>query len=250
MIVHRARGRARRTVVVPESPGRTAGRINWLAAAAPVGLAGRAAAPGQPGAGLGLDVAAASVGLLLAAVLLAVAWIGVESRATYPLIDMRMMRRRGVWTTNLVALLSGSAMYASFAFLPQFLQTPPSAGYGFGATRHRVRADDAAACGHDVRRRVTVRRSRWLSGSASKRGAARVGLRAQPRSRTWPSPSSMTSRGRSSLSRPCSWASASAWPSPTMSSLIVAAVPQRADRRGQRDERQHPHHRRLGRGRR
>jgi MFS family permease len=45
---------------------------------------------------------------------------------------MRMMRIPVVWTTNLVALLFGVGMYATFAFLPEFLQTPPSAGYGFG----------------------------------------------------------------------------------------------------------------------
>ena len=42
-----------------------------------------------------------------------------------------MMRIPVVWTTNLVALLFGVGMYATFAFLPQFLQTPSSAGYGF-----------------------------------------------------------------------------------------------------------------------
>jgi MFS family permease len=45
-----------------------------------------------------------------------------------------MMRLPAVWTTNLVALLVGFGMYASFAFLPQFSQTPVSAGYGFGAS--------------------------------------------------------------------------------------------------------------------
>jgi MFS family permease len=47
---------------------------------------------------------------------------------------MRMMRIPAVWTTNLVSLLFGVGMYAGFAFLPQFLQTPERAGYGFGAT--------------------------------------------------------------------------------------------------------------------
>ena len=47
---------------------------------------------------------------------------------------MRMMRLPGVWTTNLVALLVGVGMYANFAFMPQFNQTPSSAGYGFGAS--------------------------------------------------------------------------------------------------------------------
>jgi predicted MFS family arabinose efflux permease len=45
-----------------------------------------------------------------------------------------MMRIPAVWTTNLVALLFGVGMYATFAFLPEFLQTAPSAGYGFGVS--------------------------------------------------------------------------------------------------------------------
>jgi MFS family permease len=43
-----------------------------------------------------------------------------------------MMRIPTVWTVNLVALLFGVGMYSMFAFLPQFLQTPDGAGYGFG----------------------------------------------------------------------------------------------------------------------
>jgi MFS family permease len=63
-----------------------------------------------------------------------VAWVRTESRVPVPMIDMQMMRLRGVWTTNAVALGVGFAMFASFGFLPQFLQTPEEAGYGFGAT--------------------------------------------------------------------------------------------------------------------
>ena len=65
---------------------------------------------------------------------LAVAWILVELRAATPLIDMRMMRSPAVWTNNLVALLFGVGMYSTMAFLPEFLQTPKAAGYGFGAS--------------------------------------------------------------------------------------------------------------------
>jgi len=69
----------------------------------------------------------------LAAVLFA-GWIMVELRSRNPLIDMRMMRRPAVWTTNLVALLFGAAMFAVYAFVPQFLQIPKAAGFGFGAS--------------------------------------------------------------------------------------------------------------------
>jgi MFS family permease len=39
-----------------------------------------------------------------------------------------------VLTTNLTALAIGFAMFGSFVLIPQLVQTPPSAGYGFGAT--------------------------------------------------------------------------------------------------------------------
>jgi EmrB/QacA subfamily drug resistance transporter len=119
--------------VVPESQVRTAGRINWVAALLLSGWLIALLLPVSQGPAWGWG-SPTVLGLLAAAVVLAVAWVVVESRATHPLIDMRMMRLRGVWTTNVVALLIGVAMYASFAFLSQFLQTPMSAGYGFGAT--------------------------------------------------------------------------------------------------------------------
>jgi EmrB/QacA subfamily drug resistance transporter len=73
-----------------------------------------------------------TIGLLVAAVVLAGLWVVSEQRASTPLIDLTMMRRRGVWTANLVALLLGVGMYAALGFVPQFVQTPSSAGYGFG----------------------------------------------------------------------------------------------------------------------
>jgi predicted MFS family arabinose efflux permease len=74
------------------------------------------------------------LGLLAVAVVVLGVWIWAESRAAHPLIDMGMMRIRGVWTTNLAALLFGVAMYAGFAFFPEFLQMPRSTGYGLGAS--------------------------------------------------------------------------------------------------------------------
>jgi MFS family permease len=45
-----------------------------------------------------------------------------------------MMRIRGVWTTNAVALLLGFGMYSSFILVPQFVETPGGRGYGFGSS--------------------------------------------------------------------------------------------------------------------
>ncbi|MGY1815551.1 MFS transporter [Blastococcus sp. SYSU D00820] len=119
--------------VLSESPRRPGGRVNWAAAGLLSAWLVALLLPVSQGSSWGWT-SPAVLGLLAAALVLAVAWIVVESRSRSPLIDMRMMRLRAVWTTNLVALMVGLAMYASFAFLSQFLQTPPSAGYGFGAT--------------------------------------------------------------------------------------------------------------------
>jgi MFS family permease len=61
-------------------------------------------------------------------------WIGVEIRSRTPLVDMAMMRIRGVWTTNLAAFLLGAGMYSSFIVFPQFAQLPKRTGFGFGAS--------------------------------------------------------------------------------------------------------------------
>ena len=75
-----------------------------------------------------------TLGLLAGGIVLTGAWVRVEVRSANPLIDMAMMRIKGVWTTNLVAFLLGAGMYASFLIFPQFAQLPSSTGFGFGAS--------------------------------------------------------------------------------------------------------------------
>ena len=75
-----------------------------------------------------------TLGLLAAGLLVIGAWIRAELRSSEPLVDMRMMAIRGVWTTNTVAFLIGVGMYSSFVLLPEFVQEPASTGYGFGAS--------------------------------------------------------------------------------------------------------------------
>jgi EmrB/QacA subfamily drug resistance transporter len=118
---------------IPESPVRVPGRVNWLAAA-------------LMSAGFVCVLIAISetitwgwgspktLGLLAVGLLGSLAWVWVEVRSEEPLIDMTMMRIRGVWTTNLVAFLLGAGMYASFLIFPQFAQLPKSTGFGFGAS--------------------------------------------------------------------------------------------------------------------
>ena len=118
---------------VPESPVHTPGRINWPAAGLLSGwlVALLVAASEGPTWGWG---SGRTVGLFGASVVLFVLWIRVELGSPEPLIDMRMMRLRAVWTTNLVAMLFGVGMYAAFAFIPSFVQTNPSHGYGFASS--------------------------------------------------------------------------------------------------------------------
>ena len=120
-------------VWVPESPERAPGRINvgtalllsaWLVALLLAVSQGHVWGWGS----------ARVVSLFVAAAVLLPTWVVAEARSSEPLVDMRMMRIPTVWSANLVALLFGFGMYSSFAFLPQFLQTPEAAGYGFGAS--------------------------------------------------------------------------------------------------------------------
>jgi EmrB/QacA subfamily drug resistance transporter len=118
---------------VPESPLKLRGRVNWLGTTLmSLGLVAVLVAVSETASWHWLS--AKTLGALAAGVVLLVCWVLNESRAQEPLVDMRMMRIRGVWTTNAVALLLGFGMYASFILLPQYVETPTRAGYGFGAS--------------------------------------------------------------------------------------------------------------------
>jgi MFS family permease len=118
---------------IPESPVRVPGRINWLAGALmTIGISIVLLAISETTTwGWG---SARTLGLILVGLLFSAAWVAVEVRSDNPLIDMTMMRIRGVWTTNLAAFLLGAGMYASFIVFPQFAQLPTSTGFGFGAS--------------------------------------------------------------------------------------------------------------------
>ncbi|HEY6397784.1 MAG TPA: MFS transporter, partial [Solirubrobacteraceae bacterium] len=118
---------------IPESPVRVPGRINWLAATLmSAGLCCALIAIAQ--ATSWGWTSAKTIALLLAGLAIIAIWIAVEVRSREPLIDMAMMRVRGVWTTNLAAFLLGAGMYSSFLLYPQFAQLPKSTGFGYGAS--------------------------------------------------------------------------------------------------------------------
>ena len=113
-------------------------------------------------------------------------------------------------------------MYAMFAFLPEFVQTPPSAGYGFGAsiTQSGLMLLPSAVTMFVVGLFAGPARP---GGSAARRWSSRgclVGVRVDGDARL---------RARAAVGdlrrHRASWASASGWPSRRCRRLIVAAVP-------------------------
>jgi EmrB/QacA subfamily drug resistance transporter len=120
-------------VAIPPSTQRAPGRIHWLGLALLTGwlVALLIAVSEAPTWGWGSPKTLGLVGLALVLIVL---WVRAEARSPFPLTDMRMMRRRSVATTNAAAFLLGFGMYSAFTVVPEFVQTPASTGYGFGAS--------------------------------------------------------------------------------------------------------------------
>jgi EmrB/QacA subfamily drug resistance transporter len=118
---------------VPESPVKTPARIDWGGAALLAAGLGSGLLAVSVGNGWGWGSAPVLALLALSAVALA-AWARYELRVAEPLVDMRMMRMRGVWTTNVTGLMVGFGMFGSFLLVPQLVQMPEAAGFGFGAS--------------------------------------------------------------------------------------------------------------------
>jgi EmrB/QacA subfamily drug resistance transporter len=73
-----------------------------------------------------------TIGLLVLGAVAMVAFVLVELRVKEPLIDLRLIKSRGVWTAHIVALAFGFAMFGTFVLVPTILQLPSVLGYGFG----------------------------------------------------------------------------------------------------------------------
>src|SRR2546423_8782506 len=118
---------------IPESPLKTPAEINYRAAGLmTVGVSGVLLAITETSTwGWGSPK---TLGLLALGVLVIAAWVRAELRSREPLVDMRMMAIRGVWTTNTVAFLIGVGMYSSFILLPELVQAPASTGFGASVT--------------------------------------------------------------------------------------------------------------------
>jgi EmrB/QacA subfamily drug resistance transporter len=114
-----------------ESPVRTPGRLDVLGAGIlAVALVSLLLAISKGQAWGWAD--GKTVGLLVLGVVALVLFVLAELRVKEPLISMKLMRIRGVWATDLVALILGFAMFGTFVLVPTLLQLPAATGYGFG----------------------------------------------------------------------------------------------------------------------
>ncbi|SEK68289.1 MFS transporter [Nonomuraea pusilla] len=73
-----------------------------------------------------------AVALLAAAAVLVAAWVRRERRCAAPLVDLALLRDPAVAGANAVMLLGGVGMYLLLTLVTRYVQTPGSAGHGFG----------------------------------------------------------------------------------------------------------------------
>jgi EmrB/QacA subfamily drug resistance transporter len=118
---------------VPESPVRVRARIDWVGGVLLSLTLIALLLPISEGNTWGWT-SGRVLGLFAATAVLAVVWALWELHVDDPLVNLELMRERPVWTTNVAGFAIGFAMFGSFVLIPQFVQTPSSAGYGFGAT--------------------------------------------------------------------------------------------------------------------
>jgi EmrB/QacA subfamily drug resistance transporter len=118
---------------VPESPVRVRARIDWIGGVLLSLVLIALLLPISEGNTWGWT-SGRVLGLFAASAVLAVVWARWELHVDDPLVNLALMRQRPVWTTNVAGFAIGFAMFGSFVLIPQFVQTPPSAGYGFGAS--------------------------------------------------------------------------------------------------------------------
>jgi EmrB/QacA subfamily drug resistance transporter len=120
-------------VVVPDSPPTPPARVDWLGAGLMacwlVAILVAVSEGPTWGWGDGRQLA-----LLAAGVVVFAAWLAFERRTRDPMIDLRLMAHRSVWTANAAGLLYGYCLFTWLVLVPQFVETPAAAGYGFGAS--------------------------------------------------------------------------------------------------------------------
>jgi MFS family permease len=70
--------------------------------------------------------------LIASGVSVLASWVWLEKRTAVPLIDIGLLRRPPVLTTNLATILLGFGTFSSFVLGAELAQSPRTSGYGFG----------------------------------------------------------------------------------------------------------------------
>ncbi len=119
-------------LVVPDRPGHRSGDVSWHAALLLAAWLVCLLVAVSEGPIWGWSSGRVIV-LFASSMLLLLAWIKTEERSRVPLVDLKMLRIRGVWTTNAAAMLVGWGTYSAFVLIPQHVEAPISSG-GFDAS--------------------------------------------------------------------------------------------------------------------
>ncbi len=119
--------------IVPESPGRSGGRVDLVGAALLAAGLVALMLPLAQSSAWGWDDPKVATLLVVAVVLLAVfGWRQLRIRE--PLVDLRALGRKPIVITNLASILFGFALFASFIGTASFVEAPEASGYGFGSS--------------------------------------------------------------------------------------------------------------------
>ncbi len=73
-----------------------------------------------------------TIGLTLVGVAILAFWVWLQKRTKDPLAEVSLMAKPTVLMTNVATLFIGFGMFGSFILIPQLVEAPAAAGYGFG----------------------------------------------------------------------------------------------------------------------
>jgi MFS family permease len=120
-------------LLVPETPRATSTRPDWIGSVLLVGaLVSFLLAVSKANAwGWGSTKV---VTLIVAAVVVLIAFIAYERSTAEPLLDMHLLSRRPAWSANLVAFAMGFALFIAGIVIPQIAVLPSVSGDGLGLT--------------------------------------------------------------------------------------------------------------------
>ncbi|SDZ24010.1 Major Facilitator Superfamily protein [Geodermatophilus africanus] len=120
-------------VVLPRRPARGSGRVDWTGAAVLATGLVLLLLPVSQGNAWGWT-SPGTLGCLAGAALVLPGWVQLQRRQAQPLVRPGLLADPRVVVPNVAGLLTGVGLFASFLVVLQYVQTPPAAGYGFGAS--------------------------------------------------------------------------------------------------------------------